>query len=194
MQGEQMTIETLEKAVGVFECPYDEADALRSMLIERGQEVYDLRALLREAVKAKRLTAAWRKRASAMLDVPRETPLPFPAGLNTAAWASWIDYRRERGLPRYRSMRMAQWLAGHKADEQTAIVDQSIRMNWSGLFELKGAINGQAGSSRYDRLGKEFEGRAASVLSMEPAAADVRDSLDGPVRAGTKSALDTRRR
>lgn len=135
-------------------------------------------------------------------DVSRETSPVLaeafpPPGLDMEAWAEWIRYRTERRLAKYRvtaTMKLSRWLAAKPAAEQRAIIDQSIRNNWQGLFEHKGAINGHAGSSRYDRLGQEFEGKAAGVLSVEPPAANVRHSLAGPVRHGTERPVDPRRR
>lgn len=92
--------------------------------------------------------------------------------LNIEAWREWLAYRSDRRLPMLlppSSTKLAEWLAALPEAEQSAIVHQAIRNGWKSLYPLKAAGNGQAGGSRYDRLSREFEARAASVLAIESA-------------------------
>jgi hypothetical protein len=76
-----------------------------------------------------------------------ETP-PFGEAFGIA-WDEWLQYRKERKLPKYvptglkRTFSSIIKLSGN--DEATAvrIIYQSIENNWQGLFELK-----QNGSSK----------------------------------------------
>lgn len=71
---------------------------------------------------------------------------------------AWDEYQRHRRAIRARKLtpageaRLQQWLADQGPPEiQTAIVDQSIRNGWTGLFELKGkADRGAANAAALD--------------------------------------------
>lgn len=58
-------------------------------------------------------------------------------GLDLATWERWLAYRKERGDPPYKTMRVARWLSNYSKEEQAAMVTQSINKEWAGLFEVK---------------------------------------------------------
>lgn len=61
-----------------------------------------------------------------------------PKGDVPSWWVEWLDYRRERKLPAYREATVKKielWLS--EQPDPKAVVDQSIRNGWQGLFELK---------------------------------------------------------
>lgn len=76
------------------------------------------------------------------------TPLPpsLPDGLNIAAWDEYASYRTQaklRALKPASVTKQQQWLVAQgPPDVQQRIVDQTIRNNWQGLFELKEAPRG----------------------------------------------------
>lgn len=64
------------------------------------------------------------------------------------AWEEWLQYRKERRLPKYTptgiKRTFAHLLQISNGIEQTAIeiINQSIAQNWQGLFPLKNQPNG----------------------------------------------------
>lgn len=65
------------------------------------------------------------------------TPIEVPEGL-AACWQEWLDYRSEQKLPAYKPLGAKKQLAFLlKQPDPQAVVDQSIRNVWRGLFELK---------------------------------------------------------
>lgn len=86
---------------------------------------------------------------------PRAQPAVIPGGLSLDAWDEYQRHRRAiraRKLTPSGETRLQQWLADQGPPEiQTAIVDQSIRNGWTGLFELKGkAGKGAANAAALD--------------------------------------------
>lgn len=69
-----------------------------------------------------------------------------------AAWNDWCSYRRERRKPiRERAALMQLRFLASQTDP-IAIIEQSIRNEWQGLFELKGGSGGQVKRNyKFDR-------------------------------------------
>lgn len=81
-------------------------------------------------------------------------PLPdFPAGLDTpefiASWTDWVNYRRERKLPKYTSkgfsLQMRDMLA-LGVEKAIKAIENSIKQNYNGIIPAdgKGSKNGKA--------------------------------------------------
>lgn len=72
---------------------------------------------------------------------PADQKAPIPDGLNVKAWAAYVDYRRETRRPKLKpasEARLQRWLVQQgDGEQQSAVVDQTIRNGWTGLFELK---------------------------------------------------------
>lgn len=66
----------------------------------------------------------------------------YPDGLNTQAWDEYLQHRREikaRKLKSNSEAKLQRFLIQQGNGEvQQAIVDQTVRNGWTGLFELKG--------------------------------------------------------
>jgi hypothetical protein len=95
------------------------------------------------------------------LDIPKE--LHSPAF--TTAWQRWMTFRRGLGKkPKdWRTLFAAQleWLKDFGASNATAMLNQSMRNGWQGLFEVK-QVNGHSGSSprssiRERDMARDFE-------------------------------------
>lgn len=76
---------------------------------------------------------------------PRENDVSLP-GLNQAAWSDYTAYRRQARMKKLTNTsadKLMRWLV-EQGDErhQAAIVEQTIRNNWQGLFPLKENGNG----------------------------------------------------
>ena len=64
--------------------------------------------------------------------------LPFVEGLDRKSWEAYEAYRRQtkrKKLQPTSVTRLQRWLS--KQPDQAAVVDQTIRNGWTGLFELK---------------------------------------------------------
>lgn len=78
-----------------------------------------------------------------------ETELPFKTESFARAWDEWLEYRRERRLPKYVPTGLKRTYTGlirdSNNDEATAIaiINNAIEKNWQGLFPLKNQSNGQ---------------------------------------------------
>lgn len=111
--------------------------------------------------------------------------LAVPAEVNGEAWAEWLDYRAEHRFPAYKprsAAKMLHWLATFDHEAQRAIIDYSMRNRYQGLFEQRASHDNHNGASRYDRLGRQFESKAASLFPVESTATDVRLALPRPIR------------
>lgn len=70
------------------------------------------------------------------------------------AWDEWLQYRKERKLPKYTPTGLKKTythlLNISESDEQKAIeiINQSIAQNWAGLFPLKTQVNGTSTHQR----------------------------------------------
>lgn len=84
---------------------------------------------------------------------PREESAP--AGLDSTAWANWVDYRVKIRKPlKQVSMPAAQQQLAAFGSDQAAVVQQSIANGWQGLFALKhnGHDHAKPATSRFDKL------------------------------------------
>jgi hypothetical protein len=87
----------------------------------------------------------------------KEIQLPFNTQEFRMAWLEWLEYRKERKLPKYVSIGLKKTFAAlvrdSNNDEMTAmkIIEQSISNNWQGLFPLK--TNNQFSNGTKDRRG-----------------------------------------
>lgn len=63
----------------------------------------------------------------------------MPPGLNQAAWACWVEYRKQIRKPlKPASMPAAQRKLAAFGSDQAAVVEQSMANGWQGLFALGG--------------------------------------------------------
>ena len=84
----------------------------------------------------------------------------IPEGLNTGAWAMWMEFRRKAKFKSYKTTSAAKKLAKMGTyDEQVLIVQQSIDNEYQGLFALKGNNNGHQSASKkessHERIKRE---------------------------------------
>lgn len=110
-----------------------------------------------------------------------QPPIPpsCPAGLNVSAWDEYVEYRAERRLAKLKPKtveKQQRWLVEQgPPDKQQAIVNQTIRNNWQGLFEYKAGGNDKhatdsgsrtRGQRIHEKLGdiarRDLEARAAA--------------------------------
>ncbi|MFT3679461.1 MAG: hypothetical protein QM791_04260 [Ferruginibacter sp.] len=88
--------------------------------------------------------------------------LPFGEAFKIS-WDEWLEYRKERKLPKYVSAGLKKTFTMLKRisnnDERTAIgiINQSIENNYQGLFPLKNVSNGNS-SSKKSGLGSKSGG------------------------------------
>lgn len=72
--------------------------------------------------------------------------LEAPAGLNQTAWVQYFEYRKAikaKPLKQVSTSNLAAWLINQgDLTTQQAIVDQTIRKGWTGLYELKRSLEG----------------------------------------------------
>lgn len=62
----------------------------------------------------------------------------IPDGLNVAAWESWVEFRKKAKLKKYKTDAAMKKLAKMgNFDEQALIVQNSIDLEYQGLFPLK---------------------------------------------------------
>jgi hypothetical protein len=137
--------------------------------------------------------------ADSLLLIP-DSPIPHPVAalpdwLNTEAWAAWNKYRSECHKPLKPSTvtRQLKFLHEHLADH-IAIIEQSIRNGWQGLFELKGDFNGSQKPRKLsavervreatDRREAERQRRAreSGGRDLEADVIDLRPQVDKPIR------------
>lgn len=73
----------------------------------------------------------------------KKTASALPDWLDGAAWTAWEIYRKELGkkLTQSTVTRQLKFLDSHRADHP-AIIEQSIRAGWTGLFALKETPHG----------------------------------------------------
>lgn len=64
-------------------------------------------------------------------------PAALPPGLDQKAWGEWLDYRRSRRLPKYRTNGVAEKLAQLQKQAQRECVKHSIDQGYQGLFPEK---------------------------------------------------------
>jgi hypothetical protein len=70
--------------------------------------------------------------------------VPLLAGVDPAAWKTWLAYRVEIRKPlKQVSMPAAQRTLAAFGSNQMAVVQQSIANGWQGLFDLKQAAKQQ---------------------------------------------------
>jgi len=70
----------------------------------------------------------------------KEEVLEIPESINKEAWNEWESYRKERKLSSYKNRsKKVVWnfLAEYSKEDQMKVINQSIKNNWQGLFELK---------------------------------------------------------
>jgi len=70
---------------------------------------------------------------------PKAAATALPLGINAAAWAEWIEYRKQRRVkmtPATITKQMCFLLTLTESD-QALVIEQSIRNGWAGLFNLK---------------------------------------------------------
>ena len=64
--------------------------------------------------------------------------VPLVAGLDSTAWATWVDYRKQIRKPlKPASILAAQRKLAAFGCDQYAVVEQSIANGWTGIFQLK---------------------------------------------------------
>ena len=96
--------------------------------------------------------------------LPSTDILPNTDGIR--GWQEWVDYRKEikKKMTPSTVNKQVKFLSGRTAQEQQAIIDQSITNGWTGLFEVN---NGNKQS------GKQYQGRQTAA----GAAQALRDSI-----------------
>ena len=77
------------------------------------------------------------------------------------AWDEWLQYRKERKLPKYTRIGISKtWthlmnIANQSEQVAIEIINQSIAQNWAGLFPLK---NGTTTHKQRNRAQEQFNG------------------------------------
>ncbi len=91
----------------------------------------------------------------------------FPAGLDVPefieAWTDWVNYRRERKLPKYTSKGFSlqmKTLLAMGAEKAVAAIENSIKQNYNGIFPAdgKGKSNGKASERTRHRFDPAVHG------------------------------------
>lgn len=83
--------------------------------------------------------------------------LPFKTHSFEKAWNDWLEYRKQRKLPKYVPKGLEKTFTAltriSNDDEKTAIliIEQSMEMGWQGLFPLKNTQNGTKQGSGYSK-------------------------------------------
>ena len=122
---------------------------------------------------------------------PSASTLVIPDGLCQQSWEAYIQYRRESRKPTLKPVsqtRLMRWLVDQgTAETQAAIVDQSIRNSWTGLFELKpnSKVNGNDHYDRPIRGSADWYAERRKRRMDELEATEVLGVDDGPVRGET---------
>jgi hypothetical protein len=79
--------------------------------------------------------------------------LPFKTEQFESAWNEWLEYRKERRLPKYVPKGLQKTFAGliriseNNESVAIAILNQSMELNYQGLFPLKNVTNGNQNGS-----------------------------------------------
>lgn len=74
--------------------------------------------------------------------------LPFKTPTFEAAWNEWLDYRKQRRLPKYvpkglqKTFTALLRISENNESIAIAILNQSMELNYQGLFPLKSSQNG----------------------------------------------------
>lgn len=92
-----------------------------------------------DASEQETLTPVTQKGDTAMSPESSRTVIE-PPKLNRDAWRAWVAYRKERKHKPYTATgacRQMEWLAKFASDEQSRIVEESMRQGYQGLFEPK---------------------------------------------------------
>ena len=69
--------------------------------------------------------------------------LPYQSETFKAAWDEWMQYRKERKLPKYiptglkKTFTMLLRISANSEQKAIEIINQSIELNYQGLFPLK---------------------------------------------------------
>lgn len=92
--------------------------------------------------------------------------LPFKSPEFGQAWEEWIQYRNERKLPKYvptglkRTFSMLVRISGNNEQIAISIINQSIELNYQGLFPLKNIQQNASGKaqSRIDEVKARMSG------------------------------------
>jgi hypothetical protein len=96
-------------------------------------------------------------------------PKPIPSNLSNLSvlvpegvrgrWSEWIEYRMKNKKPPKDPASMfkksAAWLSRFSEKDQVEIIDQSIRNDWQGLFEIKGRKPPPPPTEKESRLERE---------------------------------------
>ena len=92
--------------------------------------------------------------------------LPKEEEIGIRGWQEWVDYRAEikKKMTQATINKQIKLLSGRTAEEQQAIINQSITNGWTGLFEVKNGNN---------QGGKQYQGRQTAA----GAAQALRDSI-----------------
>lgn len=85
--------------------------------------------------------------------------IPFNDETFLQKWQEWLDYRKERRLPQYVARGLKATFtklvndSNNNSSIAIAIIEQSIALNYSGLFPLKNQFNGH---NPAQSIGKTF--------------------------------------
>jgi len=91
--------------------------------------------------------------------------LPFESLAFAAKWKEWLQYRSQRKLPKYVPLGLQKTFTKLKRDsggiEDVAMqmIEQSMEMNYQGLFPLKNQTNGVGKGNTADRKPGTSEAR-----------------------------------
>lgn len=75
------------------------------------------------------------------------TELPFNSLEFQQAWDEWLQFRKERKLPKYVPVGIKKTLtalvnkSGNCEEVAIKMIEQSIEQNWQGIFEIKSSLN-----------------------------------------------------
>ncbi len=95
----------------------------------------------------------------------------LPEWLDKEAWNEWVAFRKEqrKKLTPMSIKKQIKFLEKHKADH-AAIIEQSIKNGWTGLFELKrgrNALDTECDYSEYEKFGYKPPSPLGEVIDME---------------------------
>ncbi len=95
----------------------------------------------------------------------------LPEWLDKEAWNEWVAFRKEqrKKLTPMSIKKQIAFLQKHKADH-VAIIEQSIRNGWTGLFELKHerkTAKAEYDYSEYEKFGYKPKNRHDTVIDTE---------------------------
>lgn len=105
-----------------------------------------------------------------------------PSKLNRAAWRAWVQYRKERKFRPYTAsgaVRQMEWLSRFTPEDQSAIVEQSTRQGYQGLFELKDANSKPSSNTRLSAVERVYAATQRQI-----------DAACGDIAGGTGMAVD----